>query len=170
MFRFFETRIDPFRAHPDTMPPASLIGYYLRFCGQVWPYFVALMAIGLVVSLIEVEILRFVGALVDILRASNPRDLWRDHGREFVGMGLLVLIGRPLAALAHDLTVQQTIMPGTTNMIRWQTHRYVLRQSVAYFANDFAGRIASNIVQAAPARRTRWCRSSTRSGTSRSSP
>ena len=99
MFRFFETRIDPFRAHPDTMPPASLIGYYLRFCGQVWPYFVALMAIGLVVSLIEVEILRFVGALVDILRASNPRDLWRDHGREFVGMGLLVLIGRPLAAL-----------------------------------------------------------------------
>ena len=41
-------------------------------------------------------------------------------------------------------------MPGTTNMIRWQTHRYVLRQSVAYFANDFAGRIASNIVQAAP--------------------
>ena len=150
MFRFFETRIDPFRAHPDTMPPASLIGYYLRFCGQVWPYFVALMAIGLVVSLIEVEILRFVGALVDILRTSNPRDLWRDHGREFVGMGLLVLIGRPLAALVHDLTVQQTIMPGTTNMIRWQTHRYVLRQSVAYFANDFAGRIASNIVQAAP--------------------
>jgi ATP-binding cassette subfamily B multidrug efflux pump len=46
--------------------------------------------------------------------------------------------------------VQQIIMPGTTNMIRWQTHRYVLRQSVAYFANDFAGRIASNIVQAPP--------------------
>ncbi len=150
MFRFFETRIDPFRDHPDTMPPASLIGYYLRFCGQVWPYFVALMAIGLVVSLIEVQILRFVGALVDILRASNPADLWRDHGREFVGMGLLVLIGRPLAQLVRDLAVQQTIMPGTTNMIRWQTHRYVLRQSVSYFANDFAGRIASNIVQAAP--------------------
>ena len=36
-----------------------------------------------------------------------------------------------------------------TNLIRWQTHRYVLRQSVSYFANDFAGRIASNIVQAA---------------------
>jgi ATP-binding cassette subfamily B multidrug efflux pump len=150
MFRFFETRIDPFREHPDTMPPASLIGYYWRFVGQVWPYFVALMAIGLVVSLIEVEILRFVGALVDILRASNPADLWRDHGREFIAMGLLVLVGRPLAALIHDVTVQQTIMPGTTNMIRWQTHRYVLRQSVAYFANDFAGRIASNIVTAAP--------------------
>ena len=150
MFRFFETRIDPFREHLDTMPPASLLGYYWRFCGQVWPYFVALMAIGLAVSLIEVQILRFVGALVDILRVSHPADLWQDHGREFIGMGLLVLFGRPLAALVHDLAVQQTIMPGTTNMIRWQTHRYVLRQSVAYFANDFAGRIASNIVQAAP--------------------
>ncbi len=150
MFRFFETRIDPFREHPDAMPPASLVSYYWRFCGQVWPYFAALMAIGLVVSLIEVQILRFVGALVDILRATKPADVWRDHGREFIGMGLLVLFGRPLAALMHDLAVQQTIMPGTTNMIRWQTHRYVLRQSVAYFANDFAGRIASNIVQAAP--------------------
>ena len=52
-----------------------------------------------------------------------------------------------------------------TNLIRWQTHRYVLRQSVAYFANDFAGRIASNIIQAgASLQRTRWCRSSTRCG------
>ena len=36
-----------------------------------------------------------------------------------------------------------------TNLIRWQTHRYVVRQSVTYFANDFAGRIASNVVQSA---------------------
>ena len=64
-------------------------------------------------------------------------------------MALLILVGRPMASFAHDLVVQQAIAPGMTNLIRWQTHRYVLRQSVTYFANDFAGRIASNIVQAA---------------------
>ena len=64
-------------------------------------------------------------------------------------MALLILIGRPMASFTHDLIVQQAIAPGMTNLIRWQTHRYVLRQSVSYFANDFAGRIASNIVQAA---------------------
>ncbi len=62
-------------------------------------------------------------------------------------MAALVLIARPLASLAHDLLTQQAIAPGFTNLIRWQTHRYVLRQSMTYFANDFAGRIASNVVQ-----------------------
>ena len=93
MFRFFETRIDPFRAHPDTMPPASLIGYYGRFCRQVRPLLVALMAVGLVVSLIEVTILRFVVALLDTLRVTRPNEVFQSHFREFLGMGLLILIG-----------------------------------------------------------------------------
>jgi ATP-binding cassette subfamily B multidrug efflux pump len=149
MFGFFETRIDPFREHDESMPPASLFGYYGRYCRQVWPFLVALMAIGLVVSLIEVSILRFVGALVDTLRSTSPDRLLREHGGEFLAMGLLILVGRPFANFTHDLLTQQAIAPGMTNLIRWQTHRYVLRQSLAYFANDFAGRIASNIIQAA---------------------
>src|SRR5580700_11350130 len=153
MFRFFEKRIDPFREHDESMPPASLLGYYGRYCRQVWPYLVALMAIGLVVSLIEVTILRFIGALVDLLRSTSPHEVLRAYGGEFLAMALLVLIGRPLASFTHDLLTQQAIAPGMTNLIRWQTHRYVLRQSLTYFANDFAGRIASNIVQAAPSLR-----------------
>src|SRR5271156_4089011 len=149
MFRFFETRIDPFRDHDDSTPPATLFGYYGRYCRQVWPYLVALMAISLIVSLIEVTILRFIGALVDLLRSASPDKVLQDHGGEFLAMALLILIGRPMASFTHDLIVQQAIAPGMTNLIRWQTHRYVLRQSLSYFANDFAGRIASNIIQAA---------------------
>jgi ATP-binding cassette subfamily B multidrug efflux pump len=149
MLRFFETSLDPFRKHDESMPPASLIGYYGRYCKQVWPFLVALMTISLIVSLIEVTILRFVGALVDMLRSASPDVALKTHGGEFLAMALLILIGRPLASFTHDLIVQQAIAPGMTNLIRWQTHRYVLRQSVSYFANDFAGRIASNIVQAA---------------------
>ncbi len=149
MLRFFETSIDPFGDHDASMPPASLIGYYGRYCRQVWPFLAALLAIGLIIALIEVTILRFIGALVDILRATRPDDVLQAHGGTFLAMALLILIGRPLASFTHDLVVQQAIAPGMTNLIRWQTHRYVLRQSLAYFANDFAGRIASNIVQSA---------------------
>src|SRR5271165_1512373 len=149
MFRFFETSIDPFRGHDPNMPPASLIGYYGRYCRQVWPFLVAMMAISLIVALIEVTIMRFVGAIVDILRATPPEQVLEDHGGQFLAMALLILVGRPIASFTHDLVVQQAIAPGMTNLIRWQTHRYVLRQSVTYFANDFAGRIASNIVQSA---------------------
>ncbi len=149
MLRFFETSLDPFRKHDESMPPASLIGYYWRYCRQVWPFLAALMTISLIISLIEVTITRFIGALVDILRSTSPDQVLQTHGREFLGMALLILVGRPLASFTHDLIVQQAIAPGMTNLVRWQTHRYVLRQSVSYFASDFAGRIASNIVQAA---------------------
>src|ERR1700722_1389267 len=147
MFRFFESRIDPFRLHDETMPPANLIGFYWRYCRQVWPYLACLLVVGLVVSLIEVSILRFVGALVDMLRATNPQQVLHDYGATFVVMALVILLARPLAGLSHDLLTQQAIAPGMTNLIRWQAHRFVLRQSVNYFANDFAGRIASNIIQ-----------------------
>ena len=153
MFRFFETRIDPFRAHDESMPPANLIGFYWRYCRQVWPYLACLLVVGLVVSLIEVSILRFVGALVDMLRATSPDRVLHDYGATFLSMGLLILVARPLSHLVHDLLNQQAIAPGMTNLIRWQTHRFVLRQSVNYFANDFAGRIASNIVQTGPSLR-----------------
>jgi ATP-binding cassette subfamily B multidrug efflux pump len=149
MLRFFESAIDPFRDHDASTPPANLLGYYARYCRQVWPFLAALVANGLVVALIEVTMLRFVGALVDILREGHPDTLLQTHGLQFAEMGLLILIGRPAASFCHDLIVQQAIAPGMTNLIRWQTHRYVLRQSLTYFANDFAGRIASNIVQAA---------------------
>ncbi|HXW21105.1 MAG TPA: ABC transporter ATP-binding protein [Roseiarcus sp.] len=153
MFRYFESRIDPFCRHDETMPPANLVGFYWRYCRQVWPYLAALMAIGLVVSLIEVSILRFVGSVVDMLRETSPDRVLKDYGATFLLMGLAILVARPLASLTHDLLTQQMIAPGMTNLIRWQAHRFVLRQSLNYFANDFAGRIASNVVQTGPSLR-----------------
>ena len=68
------------------MPPANLISYHGRYCKQVWPFLVALMAVSLVVSLIEVTILRFVGALFDISRSTSPDGALKTHGGEFLAM------------------------------------------------------------------------------------
>ena len=68
-------------------------------------------------------------------------------------MAFVVVIARPVATILHDLLVQQSLAPSFTNLVRWQTHRYVLRQSVGFFTNDFAGRIASKIIQTGPALR-----------------
>ncbi len=153
MFRFFETRIDPFRGHDQTMPPANLLGFYWRYCRQVWPFLACVMATGLVVSLIEVSILRYIGSLVDLLAATSPERVFQDYGLTFLWMGFVVLIAGPLAHWMHDLLTQQAIAPGVTNLVRWQTHHFVLRQSISFFANDFAGRIASKIMQTGPSLR-----------------
>jgi ATP-binding cassette, subfamily B, multidrug efflux pump len=68
-------------------------------------------------------------------------------------MGFVIVIARPATTILHDLLVQQTLAPSFTNLVRWQTHRYVLRQTVGFFTNDFAGRIASKIIQTGPALR-----------------
>src|SRR5260370_30785008 len=68
-------------------------------------------------------------------------------------MGFVIVIARPVTTILHDLLVQQSLAPSFTNLVRWQTHRYVLRQTVGFFTNDFAGRIASKIIQTGPALR-----------------
>ncbi len=153
MFRFFETLIDPFRRHDENTPPGTLAGFYWYYTRQVWPVLAVLMVVGLFVSLIEVSIFRYIGAIVDLLKTTTPERVLSDYGLTFLWMGFVVVVARPVATILHDLLVQQSLAPSFTNLVRWQTHRYVLRQTVGFFNNDFAGRIASKIIQTGPALR-----------------
>jgi ATP-binding cassette subfamily B multidrug efflux pump len=153
MFRFFENLIDPFRRHDPSMPPTTLGGFYWHYTKQVWPVLAALMVVGLFVSLIEVSIFRYIGTLIDLLKNTTPDHMLRDYGWTFAWMAFVVVVARPVATILHDLLVQQSLAPSFTNLVRWQTHRYVLRQTVGFFTNDFAGRIASKIIQTGPALR-----------------
>src|SRR6185312_10930485 len=79
-----------------------------------------------------------------VLPAAN---FFQVHGWELLGMALVALVARPLFNGLHDLLVNQSIVPNLTNRIRWQNHRYVMRQSLGFFQNDYAGRIANRIMQ-----------------------
>ena len=153
MFRFFENLIDPFRRHDEGMPPATLAAFYWYYTHQLWPVLAALLVVGLFVSLIEVSIFRYIGTIVDLLKTTTPAHVLSDYGPTFLWMGFVVVVARPVAVILHDLLVQQSLAPSFTNLVRWQTHRYVLRQTIGFFNNDFAGRIASKIIQTGPALR-----------------
>jgi ATP-binding cassette subfamily B multidrug efflux pump len=64
-------------------------------------------------------------------------------------MGAVLLVCRPLAILAQNLTTQQAIVPSVTSLIRWQSHWHVVRQGLPFFQEDFAGRIANRVMQSA---------------------
>jgi ATP-binding cassette, subfamily B, multidrug efflux pump len=66
---------------------------------------------------------------------------------------LIALIARPVVSTAHELIKNQIIAAPVSTRIRWLTHRYVLRQSLGFFQNDFAGRVANKIIQTGPALR-----------------
>ncbi len=154
LFVWFERLIDPFRDHPVEQPPGELMAFYWHFVRQIWPHFALLLFIGLLIAIIEVSLFAFLGQIIDMVRqAPDAGTFFADHGRALVLMAIVALLFRPAMALFHDLLVQQAIIPCFTNMIRWQTHRYVLRQSMGFYQNDFAGRIATKIIQTGPSLR-----------------
>ncbi|MBA1272220.1 ABC transporter ATP-binding protein [Stutzerimonas azotifigens] len=153
LFRRFENLIDPFKEAPATLPPQGIFRFYLHYLMQVWPLLVALLTVGFFVTLIEVALFSFIGQLIDMVQATPSADFFEQNANQLIWMGVVALLLRPLFFGLHDLLVHQSLSPSLTNLIRWQNHRYVLRQSLGFFHNDFSGRIAQRVMQTGPALR-----------------
>ena len=147
VFRWFESLIDAFKEPVDGMPPASVGRFYAFYLRQVWPVFLAVVVVGLMVAGIEVSLFGFIGRVVDLVKEVPSADFFQRHGRELTWMALVIVVARPIFNALHDLLVNQAIVPSLTTRIRWQNHRYVIRQSLGFFQNDYAGRIANRIMQ-----------------------
>ena len=147
LYRRFEQLINIFRDAPTAAPPTQVLPFYLYYIRQVWPSFVALLVVGLFVALIEVSLFSYLSTLIDLAQGTPSTDIFKTHGLELAWMAVVALLFRPLFVGLHDLLVHQTISPGMTSLIRWQNHSYVLKQSLNFFQNDFAGRIAQRIMQ-----------------------
>jgi ATP-binding cassette subfamily B multidrug efflux pump len=146
MLRYFEHLIDPFTPE-EGEPPTGLLAFYRHFLMPVWPYVLALMAAGLLVSLAEVAIYSYVGRLVDLMAHGAPSSFLSDHGWQLAGMALVVVILRPLVNAIQTILSNQTLPPALTARVRWLNHLHVLGQSFTFFQNDFSGRIVTKIVQ-----------------------
>jgi ABC-type multidrug transport system fused ATPase/permease subunit len=154
MFTWFETRIEAFPDESPVRPPDTLLAFYVHFIRPVWPVFAILLVAGFAGALIEVALMAFVGNLVDLMKgAQTPADFVSEHGHVLLWMAFVAVVARPMVSTAHDLIKNQIIAGPVTTRVRWLTHRYVLRQSLGYFQNDFAGRVANKVMQAAPALR-----------------
>ena len=147
LYRRFEQLIDIFREAPTAAPPSTVWAFYLYYLRQVWPMFAALLVVGLIAALIEVSLFSYLSTLIDLTQGTPNTDFFKVHSSELIWMAVVALIIRPVFFGLHDLLVHQTLSPSMTSMIRWQNHSYVLKQSLNFFQNDFAGRIAQRIMQ-----------------------
>lgn len=147
LFRRFERYINIFQDAPGDAPPETVGAFYRYFLRQVWRSFAALLTVGLITSLIEVALYRYLSQLIDMVNASTPATFFHDHWGTLLWMAAVALILRPLFIGLHDLLIHQSIGPSLGSLILWQNHSYVLRQSLKFFQNDFSGRIAQRIMQ-----------------------
>ncbi len=147
LYRRFEKLIDVFRDAPTATPPDRVFPFYVHYLKQVWPSFAVLLTVGLFGALIEVALFSYLSRIIDLAQGTPNVNFFKDHGLELAWMAVVALILRPVFVGLHDLLVHQTLSPSMTSLIRWQNHSYVLKQSLNFFQNDFAGRIAQRIMQ-----------------------
>src|SRR5882672_9322187 len=158
MFHFFEHLLEPTEKPPETPPPElgsehALVRFYWHFVWQIPGLLIALFATGFVVALLDAAIPVFIGRIVTLVTTQPPEEIWRIAGWQLLGMALLLLVLRPIAHFFSALVTNQALIPGLTNLTRWQSHWHVVRQGWTYFQNDFAGRIANRVMQTGPALR-----------------
>ena len=151
MFRFFENLVDPYCDYPETnVPPRRLWPFLKDYAQPFKKVFVVTAILSLIVAAIEIGLIHYMGRVVDLL-SGEPAQVWQDHGTELILLAVFILTLRPLIQLLDVLLLNNTILPNFGTLIRWRSHKHVLRQSVGWFENDFAGRIANRIMQTPPA-------------------
>jgi ATP-binding cassette, subfamily B, multidrug efflux pump len=151
MFAALERVLAP-TAPPDRPePPPGLTAFFWHFARQAKGLFAALFVAGFAVALLDATVPVFVGRIVSLLTASPPERLFTENWHLLAGMALVLMVLRPAALTAQNLIANQAIAANVGNLIRWQSHWHVVRQSWAFFQNDFAGRIANKIMQTGPA-------------------
>jgi ATP-binding cassette, subfamily B, multidrug efflux pump len=151
MFRLFEKALNPTEPPAQVEPPAGLVAFYWHFARQAKGLFAALFVTGFIVAIIDSSIPAFMGHVVTLITSSRPETLWTEQWPTLLGMAAVLLVLRPCALMIRDLVSNQAISVNVANMIRWQNHWHVARQSWAFFQNDFAGRIANRVMQTGPA-------------------
>jgi ATP-binding cassette subfamily B multidrug efflux pump len=154
MFAFFERFLSPTAPPENPEPPSSLTGFLWHFARQAKWLFAALFLAQLFIALGDSAVPWFIGRIVTLV-TKTPRDQFLAVAWPWlVGMAAVVLVVRPLATMMRYLVNNQAIAAPFTGLIRWQSHWHVVRQSWAFFQNDFAGRIANRVMQTAPSLRS----------------
>lgn len=147
LFSWFEGRINPFPTAEPARPPKKLMPFIWHYTKPIWPVLAGMSATTACIAVLEVMLFAFLGSLVDRLNSSSPETFWADHGWSLAMMGFVVLVLLPLASFLGGLLIHQSLLGNFPMIVRWQAHRYLLGQSMSFYQDDFAGRIATKVMQ-----------------------
>lgn len=149
MLRLFERLIKPFPEPPLSTPPRGLVAFCRHYTRGLEGPLLLMSVVTMGVAILEVLLFSFMGQVIDWLSASDRSEFLQQERWRLAGMALLLLLVLPGLSLVRALLIHQTILGNYPMVIRWLAHRYLLRQSLSFYQDDFAGRIATKVMQTA---------------------
>jgi ATP-binding cassette subfamily B multidrug efflux pump len=143
----FERLVNPYPAREPETPPSAFLPFVAHYTKDVWPW-VLLMGLGSVaIGLGEAFLYGFLGTLVDWLTERERATFLAEEGWTLVAVGAFILVGLPLLVLLQTALLHQTLAGNHPMIVRWLAHRHLLRQPMSFYADEFAGRIATKVMQ-----------------------
>ncbi|MFA0439242.1 multidrug ABC transporter ATP-binding protein [Vibrio sp. 10N.286.49.C2] len=149
MFRRFESFTQPFPKEGGEKPPGDLLGFCKYYTKGFETPLIMLAILSASVAIAEVTLLKYLGSLVDILGQQNKDMFWQEQGMTLLGMAALIVVVMPLLSFCHSMIMHQSLLGNYPMAVRWQMHRYLLKQSIGFFQRDFSGRVATKMMQSA---------------------
>lgn len=147
MFRRFERLVDPYPSRRPTTPPATFIAFVLHHSRDVRGWLALLVLTSVAIGLGEAFLYGFLGTLVDWLASRDRATFLEEEWVTLTIVSVVVLVGLPVLVLINTMLVHQTLAGNYPMLVRWMSHRHLLRQPVSFYADEFAGRIATKVMQ-----------------------
>jgi ATP-binding cassette subfamily B multidrug efflux pump len=155
LFRYFENLVSPY---PNTPPPPLPHGFFafLWACARgVRRYIAAMTLCTAVIGVFEALLFSVLGHVVDWLAKVEPSQLWTEQ-RGHLMLLAAILAGSVVLIGLQSLLKQQTLAGNFAMRLRWNFHRNMLAQSLSFYHDEFAGRVAAKLMQTALAVRDTW--------------
>ncbi|AAW87579.1 ABC transporter ATP-binding protein [Aliivibrio fischeri] len=149
MFKFFERLTTAFPEQEPNQPPKGLYAFCRHYTKGFEVPLIGMSLLSAVIAMIEVSLFGFMGQLVDWLSTHDRETFLAQEGQTLLLLGFLIVVIVPILLFIHSLLTHQTLLGNYPMAIRWQAHRYLLKQSVSFYSDDFAGRIATKVMQTA---------------------
>jgi ATP-binding cassette subfamily B multidrug efflux pump len=149
MFSFFEKLTQPFPLEIPEKPPETLFAFCRYFSKGMWPVLISVSILSALVAILEVSLFGFMGQFVDWFATKDPASFLQEEKWSLIGMSVLVLVVLPAFVILQSLLTHQSILGNYPMRIRWMAHRYLLGQSLSFYQDEFAGRVATKVMQTA---------------------
>lgn len=149
IYAWFEKLTEPFPVEEPTTPPAGFVKFCWHYCKPMWPWLLIMGLMGMGVAVIEIYLFSFIGNVVEWLSSANRETFLQDNKDHLVWMGFVILILFPIVIMVWSIILHQVILGNFPMHIRWMAHRYMLGQSMQFYQDEFAGRVATKVMQTA---------------------
>ncbi|WP_338366489.1 ABC transporter ATP-binding protein [uncultured Pseudoalteromonas sp.] len=147
MYRLFEKMTNAFPEQKPTQPPSTLFAFCRHYTKGMELSLVLMSVSAALLAILEVSLFSYMGQLVDWLGTYTPQTLFEEQKTELIKMAVMLLVVLPIVVFFHSAILHQALLGNYPMSIRWSAHRYLLRQSVSFYQNEFAGRIATKVMQ-----------------------